>query len=43
VTGIGEIQAAQNTIARIYDLNSRQLAQEPQHGIYIKNGKKIVR
>ena len=43
VTGISEIQAAQNTTARIYDLNGRQLAHEPQHGIYIKNGKKVVR
>lgn len=27
----------------IYDLQGRRLAQEPQHGVYIKNGKKYVK
>lgn len=43
VTGISETRAVETVPARIYDLNGRQLAQEPQKGIYIKNGKKIVR
>lgn len=43
VTGINEIRTTETTPARIYDLNGRPLAQEPQEGIYIKNGKKMVR
>lgn len=43
MTAINEIQTTETTPARIYDLKGRQLAQEPRHGIYIKNGKKIVR
>ena len=43
VTGISEKQAVESTTARIYDLNGRQLVHEPQKGIYVKNGKKIVR
>ena len=43
VTGISETRAVETVPARIYDLSGRLLAQEPQKGIYIKNGKKIVR
>ena len=53
VTDISETQAAQEGPVRIYDLNGRLLAHEPQTGIYImrsaegrlqgKNGKKIVK
>jgi len=42
LTGISEIQAVENTIARIYDLNGRQLNQKPSKGIYIINGKKRI-
>ena len=43
VTAINETRNIETAPARIYDLNGRLLAQEPQKGIYIKNGKKIVR
>lgn len=43
VTAINETRNIETAPARIYDLNGRLLAQEPQHGIYIKNGKKVVR
>ncbi len=44
VTAIDELPAdAQATPPHIYGLDGRQLEQEPQKGIYIKNGKKIVR
>ena len=43
LTAISEKQAVESTPARIYDLNGRQLASEPQKGIYVKNGKKIAR
>ena len=43
LTAINEKKAAESTPARIYDLNGRQLAQEPQKGVYVKNGKKIAR
>ena len=43
---IGEKQTRGDTetpLVRIYDLNGRTLAQGPSKGIYIKNGKKIVK
>ena len=43
VTAINEAKAASSVPARIYDLNGRMLAQEPSKGVFIKNGKKIVR
>jgi hypothetical protein len=43
LTTISEKKAAESTPARIYDLNGRQLAQEPRKGVYVKNGKKIAR
>ena len=43
VTGISEIKATETAPARIYDLAGRLLVEEPSNGIYIKNGKKIVR
>jgi len=43
VTAINETRVTEPAAARIYDLNGRLLAQEPQKGIYIKNGKKIAR
>ena len=43
VTDIREARAVETAPARIYDLNGRLLAKEPHKGIYIKNGKKIVR
>ena len=40
---ISEKRAVESTPDRIYDLNGRQLVNEPQKGIYVKNGKKIAR
>ena len=42
VTGI-KVNIDVNTPARNYDLGGRLLVEEPSKGIYIKNGKKIVR
>ena len=42
-TGIREAQAVSAAPAHIYDLNGRQLAHEPSKGVFIKDGKKIVR
>jgi flavodoxin len=43
LTAISEKGTIESTPARIYDLNGRLLVQEPQKGIYVKNGKKIAR
>ncbi len=43
LTAISEKRTAESTPSRIYDLHGRQLANEPQKGIYVKNGKKIAR
>jgi len=43
VTSINETRAVQEDPSRIYGLDGRQLAHEPQKGIFIKSGKKIVR
>jgi len=43
VTGISEAQTTTTAPARIYDLAGRLLIQEPSKGIYIKNGKKIIK
>ena len=43
LTGINETRGTETNPVRIYDLNGQLLAQEPQKGIYIKNGKKIAR
>ena len=42
-TGISKQKTAAKAPARIFDLNGRQLAQEPSKGVYIKNGQKVVR
>lgn len=42
-TGIREAQAVSAAPARVYDLSGRQLAHEPSKGVFIKDGKKIVR
>ena len=47
VTGIEDIRIVSDNKADgrsgIYDLQGRRLTQEPAHGIYIKNGRKVVR
>lgn len=43
MTGINETRTTALTPTRIYDLVGRVLTQEFQKGIYIKNGKKMVR
>ncbi len=43
LTAISEKRADESTSTHIYDLNGRQLINEPQKGIYVKNGKKISR
>ena len=43
VTGISETKTTETVPARNYDLGGRLLVEEPSKGIYIKNGKKIVR
>ena len=42
-TGIREAQLVSSAPAHIYDLNGRQLAHEPSTGVFIKDGKKIVK
>ena len=43
VTSIKEISSTPTAPTQIYDLNGRLLVQEPSEGIYIKDGKKIVK
>ena len=43
VTGISEGKSTTTAPARIYDLAGRLLVEEPSKGIYIKNGKKIIK
>lgn len=43
LTAISEKGTIESTPTRIYDLNGRLLVQEPQKGIYVKNGKKVAR
>ncbi len=43
VAGISEIKTTASTPSRIYDLSGRLLMHKPSKGIYIENGKKIVR
>ena len=43
-TGIENVNAAEeHTLQGIYDLQGRKLNQEPENGIYIKDGKKYVK
>ena len=43
-TGIENVNAAEgHTLQGIYDLQGRKLSQEPENGIYIKDGKKYVK
>lgn len=43
VTAIREVKSSQKALAHVYDLNGRLLSHEPSEGLYIKEGKKIVR
>ena len=43
VTGISEAQTTTTAPVRIYDLGGRLMVEEPSKGIYIKNGKKVIR
>ena len=43
VTGISETKTTATAPTRIYDLGGRLMAEEPSKGIYIKNGKKVIR
>ena len=43
VTGISEAKSTTTAPTRIYDLAGRLLVEEPSKGIYIKNGKKIIK
>ena len=43
VTGISEVKTSASAPALIYDLAGRLLKQKPTKGIYIENGKKVVR
>ncbi len=43
VTGISETKTTETVPVRIYDLAGRLLVEEPSNGIYIKNGKKVIR
>ena len=42
-TGISEFKTTATAPVRIYDLSGRQLVTEPSKGIYIKNGKKVIK
>lgn len=42
-TGIRVAQVVSSAPARVYDLSGRQLVHEPSKGVFIKDGKKIVR
>ena len=42
-TAIREAQLVSAAPARVYDLSGRQLVHEPSKGVFIKDGKKIVR
>ena len=43
VASIGETKTAATAPVRIYDLGGRLMVEEPSKGIYIKNGKKVIR
>ena len=43
VTGINETKTTTAAPTCIYDLGGRMLVKEPSKGIYIKNGKKVIR
>ena len=43
VTGISEAQTTTTAPVRIYDLGGRLMVEELSKGIYIKNGKKVIR
>ncbi len=43
VTGISEVKTSASAPALIYDLAGRLLKQKPTKGVYIENGKKVVR
>ena len=42
ITGIQPAKVSRQTDKRIYNLKGQQIAQ-PQHGIYIQNGKKYIK
>ena len=41
-TGISRVNIGPQTTDEIYDLSGRKIARQPQRGIYIVNGKKVV-
>ena len=41
-TGIQKTLNEKSTMSSFYDLSGRRLNGEPQHGVYIKDGKKVV-
>jgi hypothetical protein len=43
VSGIESIEAENAGVARIFDLQGRSLRQAPQKGMYILNGRKVIR
>ena len=43
VTGISEVKTSASAPTLIYDLDGRLLKQKPTKGIFIENGKKVVR
>ncbi len=43
VTSISEPQTTTTAPARIYDLGGRPMVEEPSKGIYVKNGKKLLK
>jgi len=43
VTGISQTKTTTTASTRIYDLNGRLMVDEPSKGLFIKNGKKVIR
>ena len=42
-TGIIETPSRQHTSSSFFDLQGRRIQDDPQHGVYIRNGKKVMR
>ena len=43
VTGVATIGIHRNTLSILYDLQGRRLDCEPQHGVFIRDGRKVVK
>ena len=43
ITGINGVEVSAGADAPVYDLQGRRLPQVPEKGIYIQNGKKIMK